>query len=177
MVASYEWFSPTRITGLTAYTCAMVACAVESVKCRRAGVPFRVFTILTGIQFVLLLDMAFDWRWKIHEFWMREALDLKLYDQRRPPQLLALAALGLILVLGCVLVWRQFRQRPGVSLALTGSLFSVELWCCECLSYHFVDVVLYRTVGKLMAITLVWIGLAAVTCLGAWMDGREIKPI
>jgi len=100
-------------------------------------------------------------------------MDLGLYADRRSPQLLALLALGLTLALGCILLWHRFRQRPGLACAVIGTLLSLELWCCECLSYHFVDAVLYRLLGKLMAISLVWTGLSVVTCLGARMDDRR----
>jgi hypothetical protein len=173
MVAGYEWISPTRVAGLAVYSVTTLACALRSLRCRREDVSGRIFVVLAGVQFALLLDMALDWRWKIHDYWMREAMNLGLYADRRSPQLLALLALGLMLVLGCLLLWHRFRQRPGLSLALIGTLLSLELWCCECLSYHFVDAVLYRLLGKLMAISLVWIGLAALTCFGVWMDDRR----
>jgi hypothetical protein len=173
MVAGYEWISPTRMAGLAVYSVTALACALRSFRCGRDGVSGRIFAVLAAVQLALLLDMGFDWRWRIHDYWMHKAMDLGLYTDRRSPQLFALFALGLTLALGGLLLWHRFRQRPGLALTLIGTLLSLELWCCECLSYHFVDAVLYRLVGKLMAISLVWIGLAAVTCFGVWVDDRR----
>jgi len=171
MVAGYEWFSPTRIVGLTAYTISVLGCVAGLENCRKSGVPGRLFVLLTGVQLVLLLDMAFDWRWKIHGFWVREALALGVYDQRRSPQVLALAVLSLAMVLA--VVFCRFRRRVGVALALTGTLLSVGLWCCECISWHFVDQFLYHLAGKVMVVSLLWFSLAVVTCFGVWLADRS----
>jgi hypothetical protein len=72
-----------------------------------------------------------------------------------------------------LLIGRQFRGKLGAAIAAGSTLLAAGLWCCECLSYHFVDAVLYRLVGKVMIISLVWISLAAVTCFGAWLDGAR----
>jgi hypothetical protein len=177
MVAGYEWFSATRMAGLTAYTISAAACAARSIKSRREDVSDKIFAVLAGIQCTLMLDMAFDWRWKIHDFWMREAMERGFYGQRRPAQLEALGILGFAAGLGMVLIGYRFRRRRGAAITSAGTLLSVGAWCCECLSYHFLDAILYRPVGPLMAIGLVWLILAAVTCYGVWLDGRGVLPI
>jgi hypothetical protein len=173
MVAGSEWFSPTRMVGLAAYLISTAACVSRSMRDRREGVSARVFVVLSWIQFALLLDIVFDWRWRIHDFWMREAQGRRLYDQRRPVQLIALVILGSGAGLALLLIGRQFRGKLGAAIAAGSTLLAAGLWCCECLSYHFVDAVLYRLVGKVMIISLVWISLAAVTCFGAWLDGAR----
>ncbi len=93
-----------------------------------------------------------------------------VYGERRSPQLLALVVLGCVLIVGSVLIQRRFRGRRGVRLALTGTMLSVGLWCCEALSYHYMDLVLYRMIGGLMVVSLLWVGLAATTCAGVRLD-------
>jgi hypothetical protein len=173
MVAYHEWLSPTRLTGLTAYTASLLACTWRWVTYRERDVWGRLYAVLVGVQLSLLLDMAFDWRWKLHDLGVRVTTGLGVYGLRSTPQLLALAALSLTLALFSILIFYKFRRRIGVALALTCTLLSVGLWCVECVSLHYVDGVLYRLVGVVMMVSLVWVGLALVTCLGIWLDGSR----
>jgi hypothetical protein len=172
MVDLHEWLSPTRTAGLSAYTISALACAVRWANSRRNRVPGRPFGLLAAVQLGLLLDMAFDWRWKVHDFWMREAMATGVYDQRQFPQALALGLLILGALLACAAMVYRYRSRVGVALALCGALLSVGLWCCESISLHAVDRVFYHSVGTLMTVSLFWIALAAVTCFGVWLDMR-----
>jgi hypothetical protein len=124
------------------------------------------------VQFGLLLDMAFDLRWKVHDFWMREAMASGVYDRRRLPQMLALGLLALGAALASAAILYRYRSRIGVASAMMGTLLSVGLWSCECVSFHFVDQVFYHLVGKLMLVSLLWVALAAITCSGVWLDMR-----
>jgi hypothetical protein len=133
----------------------------------------RLFAWLTGVQLCLLLDMAFDWRWKIHDFWMREAMMAGVYDRRRLSQVLVLGLLCLAAALASRSLLLRFRRKPGAALAMTGTLLSVVLWCCEWVSFHWADQVFYHMIGKLMVVSLLWIGLALMTGIGAWLDGRR----
>jgi hypothetical protein len=129
--------------------------------------------LLAGVQLALLLDMAFDWRWKLHEFWMREAIAHGVYDQRYGPQLLALGLLICAVAFGSVWVLHRFRHRVGLALAVMGTLLSVGLWFCEWVSYHAVDTVLYREAGGVMTVGLAWGVAAGITWFGVWLDGRR----
>jgi hypothetical protein len=173
MVADLEWFSPTRAVGLTAYTASLLACASRWARYRKRDFFHRLYGVLAGVQLFLLLDMAFDWRWKLHDMGARLATELGVYGERRMPQTLALMVLSLALVLVFAWVFCRFRRRIGVALMLAGTLFSLGLWCLECVSLHAVDAVLYRMVGAVMRVSLVWICVAFVTCWGAWLDGSD----
>src|SRR5258707_1110763 len=98
MVMGFDWLSPTCAAGLAAYLASSAACAFRWAKCRagygRGDGSGRLFLLLTGVQFTLLLDMAGDWRWKLHDAWMREAVARGVYADRRTPQLLALVVLA-----------------------------------------------------------------------------------
>jgi hypothetical protein len=122
------------------------------------------------VQFSLLLDLAFNWRWIVHDSAVSVATELGVYDERFMPQVLALLALFLVLTLSSALIFSKFHGRIGVALTLTGTLLSVGLWCCEVISYHSMDAVFYYLVGKVMAVSLAWIGVASVICFGVWFD-------
>jgi hypothetical protein len=104
---------------------------------------------------------------------MGEAQAHHVYGERREPQLIVLLLLGGALVAGVVWIARRFKGRPGVIVALTGTMLSVALWFSEMLSYHYLDLVLYHMVGSLMLVSLVWLAFAATTCLGIWLDSRS----
>jgi hypothetical protein len=161
-----QWFSVTRTIGLAAYGVSLLTCSIAWARRRQNGPSSRIFAILAGVQLALLLDMAFDLRWKLHDYGMHAAMTRGIYGERRAPQLLALEALAaVVLVVSTVVVYR-FRHRVGAALALTGTTLSVGLWCSEALSYHFFDQVLYRMVGKAMLVSFLWCAFAALTCLG-----------
>lgn len=173
MFAAFGPISPTRLTGLLSYTVSVLACAANWVRRRKSGLPQRSFAMLMLVQIVLLLDMAFEWRWVLHDFWIREAMSHGVYDLRRTPQLLSLIVLGLILVFSVISIVHRFRHSAGEAIAVTSTTLSIGLWCCECLSYHNVDRVFYRMVGPVMMVSLLWIGFTLLTCFGIWLDNRS----
>ncbi len=100
-------------------------------------------------------------------------MNLGVYGERRPPQVLALLVLFGVLAIATIWICYRFRGRPGLAMAVTGTVLSVGLVCCESISYHYVDMIFYRMVGYVMAVSLVWIGLALITCMGALLDRRN----
>lgn len=170
MIAGNDWFSPTRVAGLIAYTVSFGACALRWYAARRRVEANGIWLLLSGLQLGLVMDVAFDLRWKLHAFWMARAMAQDVYGERRSPQLLALVLLAGVLILGFVAMQRRFRGRRGVTVALTGTMLSVGLWCCEAVSYHYMDMVLYRMVAGLMVVSLLWVALAVTTCFGVWLD-------
>jgi len=170
MVAVHEWLSPTRTVGLISYTAALIACGIGWVSCLRNHIRGRLYLLMAATQFLLLLDMAFDWRWKLHDFWGLTASELGVYGPRRLPQVFALAILCAGLAVASVSLIRRFRGRGGAAIAAVGTVLSVGLWFCEVISYHYLDAILYRLVGKVMVVSLAWSNLAAAACLGIWFD-------
>jgi hypothetical protein len=174
-----EWFSVTRTLGLTSFCLSFAGSSLRWRKCRKDGVSGRFFSVLCVVQMFLLLDMAFDWRWKLHEFWMRAAMTSGVYEQRRGPQLVALGVLWVSLASTSVAILNRMRRRIGAAVAAVGTLLSTGLWACEAISYHAVDAVLYQTVGGVagpMNVSLIWCALAAITCIGLWTDSRRFAP-
>ena len=164
--------SLTRWAGIIAYTFSLGVCLLAWQKRRRSGDSDKVFAFLAAAQLMLLLDMIFEWRWQLHDYWMHEWISRGVYDQRRTPQAAALWLL--ILVAATLAFWlaRALRGRPGAALASLSTLLSAGLWCCEAISYHFVDQVLYQMAGGLMLVSLIWVCLSVTVGLGAWLDRR-----
>jgi len=178
MIWAFDGLSVTRVVGLAAYASAVVVCACrwwrgelsDGQKHRKGG---GVFGILAAVQLLLLLDIAFNLRWKLHEFFMQEAMGHGVYGLRRRPQLLALWMLIGASALCCAVIVSRFRRRRGAAIAVAGTLLSVALRCAEVLSYHNLDAVLYAQIGKVMLVSILWMALTLLTCLGVWVDGRR----
>jgi hypothetical protein len=180
---SSEWLSMTRAIGLAAYGISLLSCSIQWARRSQRDESSHLFALLAGIQLAMLLDMAFDWRWKLHAYLMRMAMAQGVYGERRAPQLQALVILAVILLLCCSAILYRLRRRtghrtslrPGLALASIGTMLSLGLWCSEALSYHFLDQVLYRMVGRAMLVSFLWCGLAALTSLGAWTADRSYR--
>ena len=179
MIASGDWFNPTRATGLAAYGAALVCCTIAWVRTRmrtRMRTKGRLALWLMGIEGVLLLDIVFNWRWMLHGLVGGYAQSHHEYEQRRLPQVIALVILAGLLLIGLIAVLRMFRKRVGALLAVSGALLSLVTWCVEVVSLHAVDHVLYHTVGSVMAVSLLWILACVMTSVGVLVDARQAKP-
>jgi hypothetical protein len=170
MVLDHEWFSPTRTVGLSATTVSFLACGWGWLHRRKERAWCRSFAWLMLLQLCLVLDMAFDGRWKLHDLGIRIAVSLGVYSQRSTPQLLALLFLFLAIAYLSALVLYRSRARVGLALAGIGTMLSVGLCFCESVSYHTVDAFLYHLVGTIMRVGWIWIGFSTITCLGVWID-------
>jgi hypothetical protein len=171
MITSQEWLNPTRATGLVAYGAAVTCCGIAWIrtKARRAS---QLAAVLMLIESALLLDMAFNWRWKLHQALMDFAIRKHEYAQRGIPQLAAVTFLGGLLLFGLLVSCRSFRGRGTTLLAVSGAVLSRVLWCIEVVSRHAVDHVLYHSVGGVMAVSVLWILSCGMTSIGILVDPR-----
>jgi uncharacterized membrane protein YidH (DUF202 family) len=172
MTLNHEWFSPTRSVGLAAYGLTIITCGLRWRIGRRRDESTAIFGILTVVQLALLLDMAFDWRWMLHDHLMERAISLGVYGEREVPQIAALLLLLVGVVTASMVLIRRNKRRLGLGMAMAGTLLSCALWCSEWVSYHFVDTVFYHFAGGLMVVSFLWMINAGITCVGAWLDGR-----
>jgi hypothetical protein len=175
MVTIEEWLNPTRAVGLLAYGTAVTCCGIAWVRDKNQRQDGRLAGLLTLIEVTLLLDIAFNWRWTLHQLLMDSAQRANEYQIRRIPQLIVLLILLGILSLGLFRVRRFFRGSGGSSLAVSGVLLSVVLWCAEVISLHQVDHVLYHRLGNMMAVSLLWILACLMTSIGILMVSPEWK--
>jgi hypothetical protein len=170
-----EWFSITRTIGLIAYTVSFAACLLCWIRSTETRAKASILPLLAGVQLTLLLDMIFDLRWRVHEFWMRQAMADGLYGERRGPQFLTLAGLAILLAIFAIFLFMRFRSSKGLRLAIFGTTLSVGLCFGEAVSYHNADRVLHASIGGAMVVSFLWCGLSAFTCIGLWMYMRDLK--
>jgi len=78
-----------------------------------------------------------------------------------------------LLVVGLLAIRRLSGGRPGASLAVSGALLSLILWCIEVVSLHQVDHILYHSLGGLMAVSLLWILASLMTSIGILLDSSR----
>jgi hypothetical protein len=172
MIASEEWLTPTRATGIAAYGVAMTCCGIAWARTRRLRTVSQLAALLTAIEGALVLDMVFNWRWMLHQKLMELAQRWHEYDIRSSPQRIAIAILALLLVVGLVTTLRIVRGRTGAVLAVSGVLLSLVLWCTEVVSLHALDQVLYHLLGPWMVVSLVWVFAGLMTSVGILTDAR-----
>src|SRR3984885_11407160 len=173
MIASEEWLTPTRATGIAAYGVAMTCCGIAWARTRRLRTNSQLAALLTAIEGALVLDMVFNWRWTIHQQLMDFAQRRNEYEIRRSPQLIAIAMLAVLLLVSLFAALRILRGRAGALLAVSGVLLSLVLWCTEVISLHALDHVLYHLLGQWMLVSLVWVFAGLMTSVGILIDARR----
>jgi hypothetical protein len=172
MIASHGWLNPTRAVGLAAYGTACTCCGISWVRSKARPKISRLAAVLMLIESVLLLDVAFNWRWKLHDVFLGIAMRQHEYGQRRLPQAVVVTVLGGLLFFGLFVAWRRLRDRGTTLLAVSGVLLSLIVWCIEVVSLHAVDHVLYSSLDGLMAVTLLWLLSCTMTSIGILLDPR-----
>jgi hypothetical protein len=170
MIASLGSIGLTRAGGLVAYATAATCCGIAWIRTKAGRRTSRLAAVLTLIESALLLDMAFNWRWKLHQALMDFAMRKHEYSQRGLPQLIVVILLGALLLFGWLVAWRSFRGRGTTLLAVSGALLSLVLWCIEVVSLHAVDHVLYYSLDGMMAVTLLWLLSCTMTSVGILLE-------
>jgi hypothetical protein len=176
MITVGEWLNPTRAVGLLSYGTAATCCGIAWVRNRAQRRDWRVAALLTLIESTLLLDIAFNWRWRLHQFVGEVAQRRHEYELRHEPQSIALVILAALLLLGLFVTQRFFRREPGAHLAVSGSLLSVAVWCVEVVSLHVVDHILHHLIGKWMVVSALWILACSMTSIGILLFRGAPKP-
>ena len=165
-----ESLNPVKAGGMATYLIASVACGLTAVRTVNPRIT-RLAVVLGLIQAVLLLDIAFDWRWRLYDLLRSQAEAHHWYEQRHWPQIVVLVTLAAALVAGMAAARRRFRSLPGAALAVEGSLLSIGCWMMEVISLHATDSILYHHVGLLMIISFVWLLTCAMTIAGILKAG------
>lgn len=171
MIATGVLFRPTQISGLLSYGLSLSAWIIASMRINGNFVRSRLAAAMGLVEGFLFLDVLFNWRWMLNWWLISEAKRENLYDSRRGPQIAALLLLIGMALMGVRWAFRRYRGRFGALLALSGVLLSLALWCSEVVSLHQLDVLLYRPVGPLMVVSLLWISISLVTSIGILIDG------
>src|SRR5271166_5451131 len=107
-----EWLNPVRASGMAVYLIAAALCGVAWVRARRDKQVARLAVILGILNLGLFFDIAFNWRWKLHDLLQGQAMADQWYNQRHWPQVESLAVLGGLLLIGIGVVGRRFSSTP-----------------------------------------------------------------
>src|SRR5579862_5114304 len=119
MRTAAEWLNPVRASGIAAYLAASACCAVTAVRAASLRTS-RLAVVLGLVNTLLLLDIAFDWRWRLYDWLKNQAVSQHWYEQRHWPQVTTLAILAALLLAGVAMARRRYSTSAGASLAIEG---------------------------------------------------------
>src|SRR5277367_3897542 len=107
MPTTAEWLNPVKASGIAAYFVAAVSCGAASFLAvnRRTS---RLAAVLAILQAALLLDIAFDVRWRLYARLKGQAIEHRWYYERHWPQVSMMAILVALLLAGVIVARRQF---------------------------------------------------------------------
>jgi hypothetical protein len=172
MIATVTSISPTQEAGIASHLLAAVACGVVWTKSRGQN---RLTATLGLLELFLLFDAVFNWRWILHGFLVKTAMELSVYDERTLPQEVVTALLASATLVAAATTIRNSWNRPGACLAICGGLISAEFWAIEVISLHAIDLILERMVGSMLIIASVWIVSSALILLGVMWDAKASR--
>ena len=172
MIANGEWLTPTRASGVAAYSVALTSCGIVWARAKGAQ-SVRKNCWLTAIEGVLLLDMIVDGRWILHQFFVNIAQNKHEYSLRRSPQVILVTFLLAIFFLSLYFSLRLFRAKTGAFVTVSGASLSLIIWCIEVVSLHQIDAVLYHHVWRFMVVTFIWVAGCLMTSAGILFESRR----
>jgi hypothetical protein len=152
--------NPTQITGVLAFAVAAIVCALAARRSR--GRAASVWKLLAVLQIVFVVEIVLGLRHLIHGGVDAVLQDRGWYAQRQPVQLGLLAVTLVAGIAALVAVLRWCRSHRAVAPAVLASCAVVGLFALEMISLHAIDAVLYRLVGPVMLIAVLWAACAAV---------------
>ena len=165
MRTAAEWLNPVKAGGIAAYLIASASCGVAAVTTANPRIA-RLAAALGLLDAVLLLDIAFDWRWRLYDWLRRQAVAGQWYEQRHWPQVVTLVILAMLLLAAVGSARRRFPSPPGAALAIEGALLSAGCWAMEVISLHMTDSLLYHHAGPFMVISFIWLLASSLTSVG-----------
>ena len=165
-----EWLNPVKAGGIAVYLVASASCFITAARSGNRRIS-RLGRLLGLVHVVLLLDIAFDWRWRVYDWLRKEAVAWHWYEERRWPQMVMLALLAAVLTSAVISVRNRLRSPRGAALAVEGTLISIGCWLMEIISLHATDSILYHRVGPLMVISFVWLLACAMVTAGILRAG------
>lgn len=123
------------------------------------------WAVIATIYALLSVEMLVDERWRIKgaiDQWLKSS---SLYADRRPVQVASLILLAIIAALALGRLIRAGNDRVRIARLATAAL--VAVFMVEAVSLHAVDAILFRQVGPVMLIALLWIACGWTTTFAA----------
>jgi len=159
-MSSLAGTNPTQILGVLVFAVAAAACALAAKRTR--GPAATAWKLLAVLQLLFVAEIVLGLRHQIHGGVDAFLQDRGWYAQRQPVQLglLAVAAVAGAAALFALLKWcRSHRAAAPAALA---SFAVLLLFALEMISLHAIDALLYRLIGPVMVIALLWAACAGV---------------
>ena len=127
----------------------------------------RLWRAMAWCHAVLAIEVVFGLRYAAHD-WVNSVLQQGgMYAQRAELQRVLITAAAALSVAGIALIWALRTCGAALQLALAASFCAWMFFALESVSLHAIDALLYRAVGPLRWIGLVWLCLAAVAAAAA----------
>lgn len=150
----------------------LLVIALAAIFCFRARRP-RPWRFLALLHALLFVEVIAGFRYRLHDLVNTGLMASGLYQQRSGTQIALLIGLALIALIVTIIVFRQNRSMARIGLLSSGGL--VLLFLAETVSLHQVDALLYRPVGPVFVIAILWASLCLVTAGAALLD-RPTAP-
>lgn len=165
----------TWLMGTLAFAGAMTVCLFAGVAERlgelrhRRGMHPVTWFVLAALNGLMLVEMQKEFRWMLVDAARQELRDGGVYEERRQWQVLALVALGaLLLIGGAAWTWWRGLAKGPLRWALLGTLGALGLFLLELLSLHGIDKALHFPVVAPMVIAWLWAACATCCVVGFW---------
>jgi len=150
--------TPTAWCGILAFGSAGAILLAASIRLGQ-----RVHLVCGLIYMILLVDVLFNFRHQLHGWvnaWMKTN---QTYADRQPRQLVILAII-LLGVCGSIAILRRVHPMDRLTWLIVAMTLGVSaLFLLELVSLHAIDALLYRRVGPVLVIGVLWIFCALVT--------------
>jgi hypothetical protein len=172
MIAAVISISPTQEAGIVSHLVAAVACGAAWAK---SNLRNRLTATLGLLELFLLFDCVFNWRWLLHGFLVKTAMQLSVYDERTLPQEALTTLLSIATLVAAAAATKDSWYRPGACLAICGGLISAGLWAIEVISLHAIDAILERKVGPILIVASLWTVSSALVMLGVLWDAKTSR--
>ena len=156
----------TQLIGFVAFGAATLACA------QRARSEPKYWWALTTANAVLFIEILANTRHQVHDLANAFLVERGMYEFRSRWQMVLTAVVLVLLLAAMYLAHSRIRSRPAAA-ASAGVCFGVGVFAAEIISLHAVDVFLYRTVGSLSVISLVWLATSAWICTSAFVSTQS----
>jgi len=174
MILFPNWHTRTSIAGLLSFSTATASGCIAWWRLRNLPTIAGSIAWVAALESLLLLDMAVNGRWILHENMMQFALHQGFYAQRRGIQIAGLTILIAVFAFWTVILFRRLRGRRSATIAAWSALLSFGMWCVELVSLHAIDAVLYRKIGGFMVIAFVWMVLGATTAISLQLAANNV---
>jgi hypothetical protein len=177
MISIAGLISPTRLIAPAGYVFALVSCTFAWIGDGRDPRRRRLAVFLAVLEALLLLDVVFNGRWRLHDLLENVAKASNLYVERAGPQHVALGLVGSVVAAGIGLALILLRGRPGAALAACGGILSLGCWWVEVISLHSVDALLYRSVYGVIVVRLAWAVCSLMVGTGILWDRYALTKV